>query len=92
MMKIFIVLGTVLIFITFNSAPRHFLPLAHAQQETPSYAKWGKLAVKETHSKYPDANIIDYKHIGSESKSDSTIENFKLWLKDGDGIWRFCKN
>ena len=31
-----------------------------------------------------DATIIDYLHEGSESKGDSTIEKFKLWLKDGD--------
>lgn len=85
MIKTFIVLGTVLIFITFNSAPKDFLTTSHAEQEIPTYAKWGKLAVKETQSKYPAANIIDYKHIGSESKGDSTIENFKLWLKEGDG-------
>lgn len=30
------------------------------------------------------AKIIDYLHEGSESKGDSTIEKFKLWLKDGD--------
>ncbi|MFS0690349.1 DUF3889 domain-containing protein [Sporosarcina sp. 179-K 8C2 HS] len=53
-----------------------------AQVEVPSYAKWGVLAVKETKQKYPDANIIDYLHIGSEIKDDTTIEKFKLWLKD----------
>ncbi|HLG27867.1 MAG TPA: DUF3889 domain-containing protein [Paenisporosarcina sp.] len=84
MRKAFIVLGTALIFITFNSALTHFSNIAHAQQEIPSYAKWGKLAMKETQAKYPNANIIDYLHVGSESKEDSTIEKFKLWLKDGD--------
>ncbi|WP_252504195.1 DUF3889 domain-containing protein [Sporosarcina sp. Marseille-Q4943] len=53
-----------------------------AQAEIPSYAKWGVLAVKETKQKYPDAKIIDYLHIGSETKDDTTIEKFKLWLKD----------
>ena len=52
------------------------------QQEIPAYAKWGMLAIKETKQKYPDANVIDYLHIGSETKDDTTIEKFKLWLKD----------
>ena len=52
------------------------------QQEIPAYAKWGVMALKETKQKYPDANIIDYLHIGRETKDDTTIEKFKLWLKD----------
>mgnify|MGYP003456018491 FL=1 len=84
MRKTFIVLGTALILITFNSALTHFSTNAHSQQEIPSYAKWGKLAMKEAQSKYPNAKIIDYLHEGSESKGDSTIEKFKLWLKDDD--------
>ncbi|MCM3745554.1 YqzG/YhdC family protein [Sporosarcina luteola] len=51
-------------------------------EQTPAYAKWGALAVKETKQKYPDANIVDYLHIGSETKDNTTIEKFKLWLKD----------
>lgn len=81
MRKIFIALG---IFIAIISASTYLPITAHVQQEIPSYAKWGKLAVKETQSKYPNAKIIDYLHEGSESKGDSTIEKFKLWLKDGD--------
>lgn len=72
------------IIITVNSALTHIPPTALAQQEIPAYAKWGRLAMKETQSKYPNANIIDYLHEGSESKGDSTIEKFKLWLKDGN--------
>jgi hypothetical protein len=53
-----------------------------SQQEVPAYAKWGMVAVNETKQKYPDATIIDYLHIGSETKDDTTIEKFKLWLKD----------
>jgi hypothetical protein len=87
MRKTFILIGTALIaliFVTFNSAPTQFSTFAHAQPETPSYAKWGMLAMKETQSKYPNSNIIDYLHEGSESKGDATIEKFKLWLKEGD--------
>ena len=81
MRKTFIALG---ILITVYSAPTFIPTSTHAQPEFPSYAKWGELAIKETQSKYPNANIIDYLHEGSESKEDSTIEKFKLWLKDGD--------
>jgi hypothetical protein len=49
----------------------------------PSYAKWGQLAVKETKSRYPNAKVIDYLHIGKETKSETTtLEKFKLWLKE----------
>ena len=58
--------------------------VVHAQQETPAYAKWGKLAIKETKSKYPNAKILDYLHVGQEKKEDHTIENFKFWLKEGE--------
>lgn len=81
MRKIFIALGT---FMTMSSASTHTPTITHAQQDLPAYAKWGRLAIKEAQLKYPTANIIDYLHEGSESKKDSTIEKFKLWLKDGD--------
>jgi len=81
MRKTFIALGIIMI---VNSALTHVPTITHAQPETPSYAKWGQLAMKETQSKYPNANIIDYLHEGSETKGDSTIEKFKLWLKDGN--------
>ncbi|MGM0851174.1 MAG: YqzG/YhdC family protein [Bacillota bacterium] len=55
----------------------------HAQQEIPSYAKWGSLAVKKTKEKYPDAAIVDYLHIGKENGSKVSTEKFKLWLKRG---------
>jgi len=81
MRKTFFALG---ILITVGSEPTHIPAIAHEQPEIPAYAKWGKLALKETQLKYPNANIIDYLHEGSESKGDSTIEKFKLWLKDSD--------
>lgn len=61
------------------------MPLAAPeQQEVPSYAKWGGLAVKEVQVKYPHARVIDYLHQGRESQRDVTIEKFKLWLQEGD--------
>lgn len=85
MRKVFITIGAVIAigtFITISSEPTQIPTTTLAQQETPTYAKWGKLAFKETQLKYPNANIIDYLHEGSELKSDSTIEKFKLWLQD----------
>lgn len=81
MRNLFVVLGVV---ITINSALTHFPSIALTQEEIPAYAKWGRLAVKEVQSKYPDATVIDYLHEGSETKGDTTIEKFKLWLKDSD--------
>ena len=81
MRKTVIVLG---IIFAFNSAPIHHSTIAHAQEEIPTYAKWGNLAMKETQLKYPKASIIDYLYEGSEAKGDSTIQKFKLWLKDDD--------
>lgn len=52
------------------------------QPSTPSYAKWGALAMKETKEKYPNAKIIDYLHIGSVKGTETSTEKFKLWLKD----------
>ncbi|WP_342543659.1 YqzG/YhdC family protein [Paenisporosarcina sp. FSL H8-0542] len=81
MRKTIIALG---IIITANSTPTHIPSIANAQGEIPAYAKWGQLAMSETKSKYPNADIIDYLHEGSESKENTTIEKFKLWLKDGN--------
>ncbi|TMU87486.1 DUF3889 domain-containing protein [Bacillus sp. BHET2] len=66
-----------------NTAFFEGLTIVHAQQEIPSYAKWGSLAVRKTKDKYPDAAIIDYLHIGKENGSKISTEKFKLWLKQG---------
>jgi len=79
--KTFIVLG---LFMTSSSVPMDLPAIELAQLEIPAYAKWGRLAVKETQLKYPHAEIIDYLHEGRETKENSIIEKFKLWLKDGD--------
>ncbi|WP_078545720.1 DUF3889 domain-containing protein [Litchfieldia alkalitelluris] len=51
----------------------------------PKYAKWGRLAMQETQKRYPMADIKDYQHVWREDKKDgTTIERFKLWLKQGD--------
>lgn len=88
MQKPILLLGIALLavfFIGLNFANTELSTLAQEQQhERPSYAKWGLLAVKETKVKYPNADIIDYLHQGREINGDSTFENFKLWLKEGD--------
>ncbi|QQP14908.1 DUF3889 domain-containing protein [Lysinibacillus agricola] len=73
------------IFLVFLAVLLH-LPTtnAYAQQEIPAHAKWGKVAIKEAQAKYPQAKILDYLHEGSEVNEDSTIEKFKLWLKQSD--------
>lgn len=81
MRKKYIALGVLML---VNSVPTYIPMTPHAQQEIPAYAKWGKLAIKETQSKYPNAKIIDYLHEGSQPQGNLTIEKFKLWLKDED--------
>ena len=80
MRKSFVALSIV---ISANSATTYAPLSTFAKQETPAYAEWGKLAIEETSVKYPNAEIVDYLHEGSESIGNSTIEKFKLWLKDG---------
>lgn len=85
MRKRFIIIGTTLLalaFISFHTTSTELSTLASLKQEIPSYSKWGRLAMKETQTKYPNAEIIDYLHEGSDLKGDSTIEKFKLWLKE----------
>jgi hypothetical protein len=53
-----------------------------AQQEVPPYAKWGQIALKKTKEKYPQADIVDYLHIGKEKGTEHSTEKFKLWLKE----------
>jgi hypothetical protein len=71
--------------LTMFSSPLYtsnFLNTAYAQQKPiPPYAKWGQLAVKETQKKYPNAQVVDYLHIGKVSGEPSSTEKFKLWLK-----------
>ncbi|MEI2663146.1 DUF3889 domain-containing protein [Rossellomorea sp. LJF3] len=57
------------------------IQILHAQQEIPSYAKWGSLAVRKTKERYPDAEIVDYLHIGKEYGTKISTEKFKLWLR-----------
>lgn len=53
-------------------------------EETPPYAKWGRIAMEKTKEKYPAASIIDYLHIGRDTEGDQATEKFKLWLRTKD--------
>lgn len=81
MRKFFVMLGFSLLLFAVST---HFPTNVYAQQEIPAHAQWGKVAIKETQAKYPQAKIIDYLHEGSEVKGDTTIEKFKLWIKLSD--------
>ena len=48
----------------------------------PPYAKWGQIAMQETKEKYPQANIIDYLHIGREVGTKTSTEKFMLLLRE----------
>ncbi|MRX71903.1 DUF3889 domain-containing protein [Bacillus lacus] len=56
---------------------------AEAALETPSHAKWGKLAVEKVREAYPSANIADYFHIGRTEEAKTAVESFRLWMKEG---------
>ncbi|QFT87959.1 hypothetical protein FIU87_04755 [Bacillus sp. THAF10] len=55
-----------------------------SENQVPSYAKWGQLAMKKTKDKYPDADIVDYLHIGRQEGPINTTERFRLWLREGE--------
>lgn len=71
-----------MILLTVQAIPYFYdAPVASAQ---PLYAKWGKLAMQKTKEKYPKADIVDYKHIGRVGGINTTMEKFKLWLREGE--------
>ena len=82
MKKILRVLGICLALQAIAVPVQTTVQAQQAQQEMPAYAKWGKLAIKETKEKYPNAKIVDYLHVGRETKGEHTTENFKFWLKE----------
>lgn len=51
------------------------------EEEAPSYAQWGRVAMQATKERYPEAAIIDYLHIGAITRDGITTEKFKLWLR-----------
>jgi len=46
------------------------------------------IAMQETMEKYPQAQIIDYLHVGRKIKTPTTSEEtFKLLLQEGNRVW-----
>lgn len=76
-----LLIATGLLFFGYSSTP---LLASLAQQEIPAYAKWSRLAINEAQYKYPNAKVIDYLYVGSETINDTTIATFQLWLKEND--------
>lgn len=58
--------------------------ITSAQEIAPEYAKWGRMAMQNVMEKYPNANVVDYLHIGREVGTENTVEKFKLWLRADD--------
>lgn len=52
------------------------------EQSEPAYAKWGQIAMQKTKERYPKASIIDYLHVGKDTGEHTSIEKFKLWLRE----------
>ncbi|KZN99341.1 hypothetical protein A4244_18635 [Bacillus badius] len=62
--------------------------IAYAEDQAPSYAKWGILSVQKAKQKYPNAAVIDYLHVGRYNSPDHSTEKFKLWLKENGREFR----
>ncbi|MEE3953476.1 DUF3889 domain-containing protein [Peribacillus frigoritolerans] len=83
MRKILIGLFVTLVLFSESVNPLILFNTVFAQQKPiPPYAKWGVFAIKKTKEKYPNAQVIDYLHIGRKSGTHTSTETFKLWLKD----------
>lgn len=80
----FIFLSIFLLSYQGHIASANASPLSINQKPVPDYAKWGRLAMIETKKRYPNAEIVDYLHVGRIAKPDDTIEKFKLWLIQGN--------
>lgn len=74
---------SIVTFGNLNICPLGSQSAVHAK-EVPPYAKWGNIAVQKTKEKYPDAQVVDYLHIGREDKGSTSVEKFKLWVKGND--------
>lgn len=83
MRRLFTALG-ILLLLSGGMTSGIVLPDVHAEDDIPSYAKWGRLAMQKTGSRYPDADIVDYLHQGREENDSTAVEKFKLWLREDD--------
>lgn len=88
-MKIKLVLAIFIVCITFSNLTHAGLEDHNTNEPTPSYAKWGKLAVEETKTRYKDFCVVDYLHIGKVVGPNESSEKFKLWLRACPGKREF---
>lgn len=77
MIQIAIAIG---LFVASYSPNTYTTELVHAEE--PSYAKWSRLAIQQAAANYPNASIIDYLYIGSQSEKDMTVATFRLWMRE----------
>ncbi|PLR65903.1 MULTISPECIES: DUF3889 domain-containing protein [Bacillaceae] len=56
----------------------------HAETKTQSYEEFGREAMKKAKETFPDAQIVDYLHVGKKRKGETSIETFKLTLKENN--------
>ncbi|MFC4411103.1 YqzG/YhdC family protein [Chungangia koreensis] len=52
--------------------------------QEPAYAKWGRIALEQAKERYPNAEIIDYLHVGRRDMDDTAMETFKLWIRESE--------
>ncbi|MEM1503725.1 DUF3889 domain-containing protein [Domibacillus sp. 8LH] len=50
----------------------------------PPHASWGKLAMEKAKERYPNSQVYDYLHVGREKRLNSSVETFKLWIKENN--------
>lgn len=86
-MRLFLALSVVL-GLLFTGSPVSLGSAAEVFQTErpipPPYAKWGQIAMSRVKEKYPQADIVDYLHIGREKGTATSTEKFKLWLKQNN--------
>lgn len=87
-MKTKLAVSVLLIFSTIAVGKLLNAPLdsgtASAEEVSPEYAKWGRIAMEKVKVKYPSADVVDYLHIGREVGTVTSVEKFKLWLRSED--------
>jgi hypothetical protein len=52
--------------------------------QEPAYAKWGRVAIEQAKERYPNADVVDYLHVGRRNMDRTTTETFKLWIREAD--------
>ncbi|CAM5223635.1 hypothetical protein UACE39S_05198 [Ureibacillus acetophenoni] len=85
MKKLVVFLTIVVAFFTIAAmTPLHSVssPIVQQEKDIPAYAKWGVMAMQKTKEKYPNAQITDYLHMERVVGQSTSVEKFKLILKE----------